>query len=118
MLLLLATVNHAQVPPGAAGGNPMMPQGFPTPEQMQAQMENMQKMGMMPDAQTMQQMQAQQPPAGARSLHNCAALQNCAARCAAAAPRVPASHFLAIARRLCDRPLTPIASLPPQAAAA
>ena len=32
MLLLLATVNHAQVPPGAAGGNPMMPQGFPTPE--------------------------------------------------------------------------------------
>ena len=75
MLVVLAPV-LAQVPPGAAGGNPMMPQGFPTPEQMQAQMENMQKMGMMPDAQTMQQMQAQQPPAGARaqfSLHNCAA---------------------------------------------
>ena len=66
MLVVLAPV-LAQVPPGAAGGNPMMPQGFPTPEQMQAQMENMQKMGMMPDAQTMQQMQAQQPPAGARN---------------------------------------------------
>ena len=99
MLVLLATVNHAQVPPGAAGGNPMMPQGFPTPEQMQAQMENMQKMGLMPDAQTMQQMQAQQPPAGARaqfSLYSFAAIQNHAARCT---PRGNLHLFLrAIAR--------------------
>ena len=117
MLVLLATVNHAQVPPGAAGGNPMMPQGFPTPEQMQAQMENMQKMGMMPDAQTMQQMQAQQPPAGARNSRRSIIAPRFLIT-PPAAPRVPASHFFAIARRLCDRPLTPIASLPPQAAAA
>ena len=116
MLLLLATVNHAQVPPGAAGGNPMMPQGFPTPEQMQAQMENMQKMGMMPDAQTMQQMQAQQPPAGARNSRSIIAPRSRITP--PAAPRLPASHFFAIARRHCDRPLTPIASLSPQAAAA
>ena len=115
MLVLLAPV-LAQVPPGAAGGNPMMPQGFPTPEQMQAQMENMQKMGMMPDAQTMQQMQAQQPPAGARKSRSIIAPRSRITP--PAAPRVPASHFFAIARRLCDRPLTPIASLPPQAAAA
>ena len=115
MLVVLAPV-LAQVPPGAAGGNPMMPQGFPTPEQMQAQMENMQKMGMMPDAQTMQQMQAQQPPAGARNSRSIISSRSITAP--PAAPRVPASHFFAIARRLCDRPLTPFLLVPTQAAAA
>ena len=114
MLIVLAPV-LAQVPPGAAGGNPMMPQGFPTPEQMQAQMENMQKMGMMPDAQTMQQMQAQQPPAGARNFRSIISPRSIITP--PAAPRVPASHFFAIARRR-DRPLTPFLLIPTQAAAA
>ena len=115
MLVVLAPV-LAQVPPGAAGGNPMMPQGFPTPEQMQAQMENMQKMGMMPDAQTMQQMQAQQPPAGARNSRRSIIAPRFLIT-PPAAPRVPASHFFAIARRR-DRPLTPFLLIPTQAAAA
>ena len=95
MLVVLAPV-LAQVPPGAAGGNPMMPQGFPTPEQMQAQMENMQKMGMMPDAQTMQQMQAQQPPAGARNFRSIISPRSRITP--PPAPRVPASPFSSRAR--------------------
>ena len=113
---MFSLLSLAQTPPGAAGGNPMMPNGFPTPEQMQAQMENMQKMGLMPDAQTMQQMQAQQPPAGARNSRSIIAPRSRITP--PAAPRLPASHFFAIARRHCDRPLTPFLLIPTQAAAA
>ena len=88
---MFSLLSLAQTPPGAAGGNPMMPNGFPTPEQMQAQMENMQKMGLMPDAQTMQQMQAQQPPAGARNSRSIIAPRFLITP--PAAPRLPASHM-------------------------
>ena len=114
MLVVLAPV-LAQVPPGAAGGNPMMPQGFPTPEQMQAQMENMQKMGMMPDAQTMQQMQAQQPPAGARNSRSIISPRSRITP--PAAPRVAICTFF-FARSRAITLFDASASLPPQAAAA